>query len=114
MKTEPAAPRRWTVLAICCLSLFLVGLDTTVVNVGLPSIGAGLQVGTRGLEWTVDAYTLVLAGLLISSGALADRIGRRRVFRLGLVVFGVASAAPAAPMGGFYLMIAAQCNLAYG
>jgi EmrB/QacA subfamily drug resistance transporter len=93
MKTESAAPRRWTVLAICCLSLFLVGLDTTVVNVGLPSIGAGLQVGTRGLEWTVDAYTLVLAGLLISSGALADRIGRRRVFRLGLVVFGVASAA---------------------
>lgn len=87
------AERRWTVLAICCLSLFLVGLDTTIVNVGLPSIGAGLHVGTRGLEWTVDAYTIVLAGLLISSGALADRIGRRRVFRLGLVVFGVASVA---------------------
>ncbi|WP_250574449.1 MFS transporter [Nonomuraea sediminis] len=87
------AERRWTVLAICCLSLFLVGLDTTIVNVGLPSIGAGLHVGTRGLEWTVDAYTIVLAGLLISSGALADRIGRRRVFRIGLVVFAVASVA---------------------
>jgi EmrB/QacA subfamily drug resistance transporter len=88
---ESGAPRRWTVLAICCLSLFLVGLDTTIVNVGLPSIGAGLHIGTRGLEWTVDAYTLVMASLLISSGALADRIGRRRVFRLGLVVFAVAS-----------------------
>ncbi|MGV9777583.1 MFS transporter [Streptosporangium sp. NPDC003464] len=93
MDPRPATSRRWTVLAICCLSLFLVGLDTTIVNVGLPSIGAGLGVGTRGLEWAVDAYTLVLASLLISSGALADRIGRRRVFRLGLVVFGAASVA---------------------
>ncbi|MEU9104464.1 MFS transporter [Streptomyces xanthophaeus] len=93
MDPQPKPPHRWAVLAICCLSLFVVGLDTTVVNVGLPAIGAGLDVGTRGLEWLVDAYTLVLASLLISSGALADRIGRRRVFRLGLVVFGAASAA---------------------
>ncbi|MFI6595951.1 MFS transporter [Nonomuraea sp. NPDC050536] len=104
MDTEP---RRWTVLAICCLSLFLVGLDTTIVNVGLPSIGAGLHVGTRGLEWTVDAYTIVLASLLISSGALADRFGRRRVFRLGLVVFGAASVACAlAPTVG--MLVAAR------
>ncbi|MFG3505788.1 MFS transporter [Streptomyces sp. NPDC047821] len=82
---------RWTVLAVCCLSMFLVGLDTTIVNVGLPEIGRALGVGTRSLEWTVDAYTLVLAGLLITSGALADRFGRRRVFRTGLVVFGAAS-----------------------
>jgi EmrB/QacA subfamily drug resistance transporter len=71
--------------------MFLVGLDTTIVNVGLPAIGDGLGVGTRGLEWIVDAYTLVLAALLISSGALADRFGRRRVFRYGLAVFGAAS-----------------------
>ncbi|MFI5972521.1 MFS transporter [Streptomyces sp. NPDC051452] len=94
--THPAKPvlgrrRRWTVLAVCCLSMFLVGLDTTIVNVGLPAIGRGLDVGTRGLEWTVDAYTIVLAALLISSGALADRFGRRRVFQAGLAVFGVAS-----------------------
>ncbi|MFF0481295.1 MFS transporter [Streptomyces sp. NPDC004435] len=71
--------------------MFLVGLDTTVVNVGLPAIGRGLGADTRGLEWIVDAYTLVLAALLISSGALADRFGRRRVFQWGLVVFGAAS-----------------------
>ncbi|MFI5797577.1 MFS transporter [Streptomyces sp. NPDC051677] len=86
-----SARRRWTVLAVCCLSMFLVGLDTTIVNVGLPAIGRGLDVDTRGLEWIVDAYTLVLASLLISSGALADRFGRRRVFQCGLAVFGAAS-----------------------
>jgi EmrB/QacA subfamily drug resistance transporter len=85
--------RRWTVLAICALSLFLVGLDTTIVNVGLPSIGRGLDAGTRSLEWIVDAYTVVFASLLISSGALADRFGRRRVFQCGLAVFGAASLA---------------------
>jgi EmrB/QacA subfamily drug resistance transporter len=94
--THPVPPvlsarRRWTVLAVCCLSMFLVGLDTTVVNVGLPAIGRGLDVDTRGLEWIVDAYTLVLASLLISCGALADRFGRRRVFQCGLAVFGAAS-----------------------
>ncbi|WP_280517331.1 MFS transporter [Catellatospora sp. TT07R-123] len=83
--------RRWTVLAICALSLFLVGLDTTILNVGLPAVGHGLGVGTRELEWIVDAYTVVVASLLITSGALADRFGRRRVFQCGLVVFGLAS-----------------------
>ncbi|MFE5628610.1 MFS transporter [Streptomyces sp. NPDC056543] len=88
-----SARRRWTVLAVCALSMFLVGVDTTIVNVGLPDIGRGLGVGTHGLQWTVDAYTLVLASLLMVSGALADRFGRRRVFRSGLVIFGLASLA---------------------
>lgn len=102
-----SARRRWTVLAVCCLSMFLVGLDTTIVNVGLPAIGRGLEVGTRGLEWIVDAYTLVLASLLISSGALADRFGRRRVFQCGLAVFGTASLLCAlAPSAG--VLIAAR------
>jgi EmrB/QacA subfamily drug resistance transporter len=73
--------------------MFLVGVDTTIVNVGLPEIGRGLDVGTRGLEWVVDAYTVVLASLLIVSGALADRFGRRRVFQCGLIIFGLASLA---------------------
>ncbi|MFG2576179.1 MFS transporter [Streptomyces sp. NPDC048481] len=102
-----SARRRWTVLAVCCLSMFLVGLDTTIVNVGLPAIGSGLDVDTRGLEWIVDAYTLVLASLLISSGALADRFGRRRVFQCGLAAFGAASLACAlAPSAG--VLIAAR------
>ncbi|MEO6204060.1 MAG: MFS transporter [Mycobacteriales bacterium] len=97
----------WTVLAVCCLSLFIVGLDTTIVNVALPTIGTGLHVGTRGLEWALDAYTLVLASMLITSGALADRLGRRRVFRFGLVIFGASSVACAlAPSVG--VLIAAR------
>jgi EmrB/QacA subfamily drug resistance transporter len=102
-----SARGRWTVLAVCCLSMFLVGLDTTIVNVGLPAIGRGLDVDTRGLEWIVDAYTLVLASCLISSGALADRFGRRRVFQCGLAVFGAASLVCAlAPSAG--VLIAAR------
>lgn len=81
--------------------MFLVGVDTTIVNVGLPEIGRGLGVGTRALEWIVDAYTVVLASLLIVSGALADRFGRRRVFQCGLILFGIASLACAlAPSPG--------------
>lgn len=96
---SPPAPaplssrERWTVLAVCALGMFLVGLDTTVVNVGLPAVGRGLDTDTRGLAWIVDSYTVTLAGLLVVSGALADRFGRRRVFRTGLVVFGLASLA---------------------
>jgi EmrB/QacA subfamily drug resistance transporter len=93
VQSAPSVRRSWAVLAVCALSMFLVGLDTTIVNVGLPSIGRGLGVGTRSLEWIVDAYTVVLASLLISSGALADRFGRRRVFQCGLAVFGTASLA---------------------
>ncbi|WP_406004964.1 MFS transporter [Streptomyces sp. NBC_00637] len=102
-----SARRRWTVLAVCALSMFLVGVDTTIVNVGLPEIGRGLDVGTRDLEWVVNAYTVVLASLLIVSGAIADRLGRRRVFRCGLLVFGLASLACAlAPSPG--VLIAAR------
>ncbi|WP_256104576.1 MFS transporter [Streptomyces sp. ODS05-4] len=98
--------RRWTVLAVCALSMFLVGLDTTVVNVGLPAIGRDLDVDVRGLEWVVDAYTVVLAGLLVTSGALADRFGRRRVFQCGLAVFGTASVACALAPGAGALVAA--------
>lgn len=87
------ARRRWGVLVICCTSLFVVGLDTTIVNIALPSIGESFHVGIAGLEWVVNAYTLVLASLLITSGALADRFGRKRVFQIGLIIFAVASIA---------------------
>ncbi|MGB6453048.1 MAG: MFS transporter [Streptosporangiaceae bacterium] len=83
--------RRMLVLAICCTSLFIVGLDTTIVNVALPSIGSELHAGVSGLQWVIDAYILVLGSLLMLSGSTADRIGRRRTFQTGLAVFSLGS-----------------------
>ena len=83
--------RRYLVLAICCLSLFIVGLDATIVNVALPSIGRELHAPVSGLQWTIDAYSLVLASLLMLSGSTADRVGRRRTFQAGLAVFTLGS-----------------------
>ncbi|MBV9380916.1 MAG: MFS transporter [Streptosporangiaceae bacterium] len=83
--------RRYLVLAICCLSLFIVGLDATIVNVALPSIGRELHSRVSGLQWTVDAYALVLASLLMLSGSAADRLGRRRTFQAGLALFTLGS-----------------------
>jgi len=73
------------------MSLLIVGLDVTIVNVALPSIGRELHTPVSGLQWTVDAYTLVLASLLMLSGSTADRLGRRRLFSLGLVLFTLGS-----------------------
>src|SRR5271170_3844341 len=83
--------RRRLILAICCMSLLMVGLDVTIVNVALPSIGRELHATVSGLQWTVDAYTLVLASLLMLSGSMADRLGRRRTFVVGLVTFALGS-----------------------
>jgi EmrB/QacA subfamily drug resistance transporter len=84
-------PRRLLVLGICGMSLLIVGLDTTIVNVALPSIRRELHASVSGLQWTIDAYTLVLASLLMLAGSMADRVGRRRVFQTGLVVFSLGS-----------------------
>lgn len=75
------------ILAICCLSLLIVSLDTTALNVALPSMRRELHASVAGMQWTVDAYTLVLASLLMLGGSTADRIGRRKVFAAGLVLF---------------------------
>jgi EmrB/QacA subfamily drug resistance transporter len=90
---ELSHSRRLLVLAICCMSLFIVGLDVTIVNVALPSIGRDLHAGVSGLQWTIDAYTLVLASLLMLSGSTADRVGRRRTFQTGLALFSLGSLA---------------------
>jgi EmrB/QacA subfamily drug resistance transporter len=89
--TELTRRRRLLVLAICCMSLLIVGMDNTIVTVALPSIRRDLQASVEGLQWTVDAYTLVLASLLILSGSTADRLGRRRTFQTGLVLFTLGS-----------------------
>ncbi|HEV7942536.1 MAG TPA: MFS transporter [Solirubrobacteraceae bacterium] len=89
--SAPNRSRRMLILAICCMSLLIVGLDATIVNVALPSIAHDLHAPISGLQWTIDAYTLVLASLLMLSGSMADRFGRRRVFMLGLCLFTLAS-----------------------
>ncbi len=73
------------------MSLLIVGLDVTIVNVALPSIGREFHASLGGLQWTVDAYTLVLASLLMLSGSTADRLGRRRTFVIGLLTFATGS-----------------------
>jgi EmrB/QacA subfamily drug resistance transporter len=79
------------ILLICSMSLLVVGLDVTIVNVALPSIGRQFHSPLSGLQWTIDAYTLVLASLLMLSGSTADRLGRRRTFVIGLITFGAGS-----------------------
>ena len=79
------------ILGICCLSLLLVGMDVTIVNVALPAIQRDLHASLSGLQWIVDAYTLVVASLLMLSGSMSDRFGRRRVFQIGLVLFSAGS-----------------------
>jgi EmrB/QacA subfamily drug resistance transporter len=83
--------RRRLVLAICCMSLLIVGLDNSIVNVALPAIQRDLHASVSGLQWTISGYALVLATLLMLSGSTGDRIGRRRTFQAGLVVFTVGS-----------------------
>jgi EmrB/QacA subfamily drug resistance transporter len=84
---ELRSRRRMPILAICCMSLLIVGLDNTIVNVALPSIQRELHASVAGLQWIVAAYTLVLASLLMLSGSTADRVGRRRTFQSGLALF---------------------------
>jgi len=92
------------VLAICCLSLLIVGVDTTIVNVALPAIHRSLHASLAGLQWTIDAYTLVIATLLMLSGSTADRVGRKPTFQVGLILFTAGSAAcAAAPNLGFLI-----------
>lgn len=90
-----SARGRW-VLAATVLGSGLAMLDSTVVNVALPFLGAELGAGMAGLQWTVNAYTLTLAGLILLGGSLGDRFGRRRVFLIGMVWFALASAMCAA------------------
>ena len=82
---------RHLVLVICSTGLLMVGLDATIVNIALPAIHRSLGSSLAGLQWTVDAYTLVLASLLMLAGSTADRVGRKRVFQLGLLVFSLGS-----------------------
>src|SRR5438128_11787100 len=85
--------RKWWTLAALTFSLFMIMLDNTVVNVALPSIQSDLKIGISELEWIVNAYALTFAVLMLSGGKLADLLGRKRIFLVGLVVFTLASLA---------------------
>src|SRR5881227_818953 len=84
--------RRWWTLGAMCFALFMVMLDNTVVNVALPSIQKDLGASISSLEWTVNAYTLSFAVLLVTGGRLGDIFGRCRVFVFGVIVFAASSA----------------------
>ena len=81
---RPAFSRRGT-LAVVCLATAMLMLDIAVVNTALPKIASSLDAGISGIQWVVDAYTVALAAVVLTSGSIADRFGRRRVFVAGLV-----------------------------
>jgi EmrB/QacA subfamily drug resistance transporter len=86
-----SARRKGIILVSCCLSLLIVSMDATIVNVAIPNIRADLGASASQLQWVIDVYTLVLASLLLLSGAAGDRFGRRRIFQIGLTVFALGS-----------------------
>src|SRR4051812_11681306 len=80
--------RRWSVLAVLCLSLLIIVLDNNVLNVALPTLVRDLHASSSQLQWIADAYTLVFAGLLLAAGSITDRFGRKKGLFAGLLVFG--------------------------
>ncbi len=95
MDTETIYRRRWATLGVLSLSLVIIGLDNTILNVALPTLVRELGATQSQLQWMVDAYILVFAGLLLTMGALGDRFGRKRALTVGLVIFGLSSVAAA-------------------
>ncbi len=95
--SEPTpTDRRWLILPVLCLSVFLVVVDNTIVNVALPTLNRHLGASITSLQWIVDAYSLAFAGLLLAGGGVGDRLGRKGTMQVGLVFFGIFSAAAAA------------------
>ncbi len=92
VSTPTGAHRRWLILVVLCASVFVVVLDGTIVNVTLPTLARDLGASTSQLQWIVDSYVLVFAGLLMAAGSIGDRLGRKGTMQVGLVLFAVFSA----------------------
>jgi EmrB/QacA subfamily drug resistance transporter len=107
------SPRRWLALAVLCVSLLIVTLDNTVLNVVLPTLVRDLHATTTQLQWIVDAYVMVFAGLLLVAGSVADRVGRKRTFLAGLAAF-AAGSTWAAFSGSVGMLIAARASMGIG
>src|SRR5215475_11401698 len=91
MERNSLVSNRWWTLGVVCLSLLVISLDNTILNVALPTMQRDLNASSSQLQWIVDVYMLVFAGVLLSAGSLGDRFGRKRALSLGLALFGLGS-----------------------
>jgi EmrB/QacA subfamily drug resistance transporter len=94
-RTSRAYRRRWWILGVLCLSLLVIIVDNSILNVAIPTLVRDLDASNSQLQWIVDSYTLVFAGLLLTAGSLGDRFGRRGALQFGMAVFGLGSVASA-------------------
>jgi EmrB/QacA subfamily drug resistance transporter len=113
MSTAEPDPRRWWTLVVLCLSLLVISLDNTILNVALPTLELDLGASSSQLQWIVDSYMLVFAGLLLTAGALGDRFGRRKALSFGLAVFGLGSLLSAIA-GSAEMLIASRALMGVG
>ncbi|MEW6475325.1 MAG: MFS transporter [Actinomycetota bacterium] len=111
--TGDAYPRRWQALAVLALSLVVIGMDNTILNVALPTLVRDLDASSSQLQWIVDSYVLVFAGLLLTMGAFGDRFGRRLALDAGLVIF-VAGSVASAFAGSAEVLIATRAAMGIG
>src|SRR5947208_12115571 len=98
--------RKWWTLLVVCVGTFMLLLDITIVNVALPKIASDLKAGFSDIQWVIDAYALTLASVLLTAGTLADRLGRRLVYAVGLGLFSVASLLCALSPSALFLILA--------
>src|ERR1700747_584865 len=98
--------RKWWTLIVVCVGTFMLLLDITIVNVALPKIATDLKASFSDVQWVIDAYALTLASVLLTAGTLADRLGRRRVYAIGLSLFALTSLLCAVSPSALFLIIA--------
>ena len=90
--TRSVHERRWVILGVLCLSLLIIVMDNTILNVAIPSLIRDLGATNSQMQWIVDSYVIVFAGLLLTAGSLSDRFGRKGALQIGIVLFGIGSA----------------------
>src|SRR5436305_6207754 len=98
--------RKWWTLVVVCVAIFMLLLDITIVNVALPKIAQGLHASFSDIQWVIDAYALTLASLLLTTGSLADLLGRKLVFTIGLGLFALTSLLCALAPTALFLILA--------
>ena len=104
---------RWAALVVVCVAALIINVDNTILNVALPTLVRDLRATSSELQWIVDSYAMVFAGLLFVGGSLADRFGRRRFFLIGLTVF-VAGSIGAALSGSVNVLIVCRAVMGAG